>query len=44
MRYCHHGSPLGPLLLAGERDALALIGLPGGKRPLLLLALEAGLA
>ena len=33
MRYIHHDSPLGPLLLAGEGDALALIGLPGGKRP-----------
>lgn len=33
MKYTHHDSPLGPLLLAGEADALALIGLPGGKRP-----------
>jgi len=33
MRYIHHDSPLGPLLLAGEPDALALIGLPGSKRP-----------
>ena len=33
MQYCHHDSPLGPLLLAGRDDALALIGLPGGKRP-----------
>ena len=33
MKYIHHDSPLGPLLLAGEADALALIGLPGGKRP-----------
>ncbi len=33
MKYCHHDSPLGALLLAGETDALALIGLPGGKQP-----------
>lgn len=33
MNYTHHDSPLGPLLLAGDHDALALIGLPGGKRP-----------
>lgn len=33
MHYIHHASPLGPLLLAGQADALALIGLPGGKRP-----------
>jgi len=33
MQYCHHDSPLGPLLLAGDASALALIGLPGGKRP-----------
>jgi methylated-DNA-[protein]-cysteine S-methyltransferase len=32
LRYCHHDSPVGPLLLAGDGTALRLLSFPSGKR------------
>jgi methylated-DNA-[protein]-cysteine S-methyltransferase len=29
--YCYHDSPIGPLLLAGDGEALSLLGFPEGK-------------
>ena len=31
MYYCYHDTPIGELLLAGDQDALALIGFPKGS-------------
>ena len=31
MYYCYHDTPIGGLLLAGDQDALALIGFPKGS-------------
>ncbi|MDJ0940413.1 MAG: methylated-DNA--[protein]-cysteine S-methyltransferase [Woeseiaceae bacterium] len=31
MYYCYHDTPIGELLLAGDEDALALIGFPKGS-------------
>lgn len=32
LRYCHHDSPVGPLLLAGEGSALRLLSFPSGDK------------
>lgn len=31
MKYCYTDSPIGPLLLAGDEDGLAMVGFPTGK-------------
>ena len=31
MKYCYSQTPIGPLLLAGDADGLALVGFPAGK-------------
>ncbi|EAU48072.1 methylated-DNA--[protein]-cysteine S-methyltransferase [Salipiger bermudensis] len=32
LRYCHHDSPVGPLLLAGDGKALRLLSFPSGHK------------
>ena len=32
LRYCHHDSPVGPLLLAGDGTALRLLSFPSGHK------------
>ncbi|MCA0962714.1 methylated-DNA--[protein]-cysteine S-methyltransferase [Salipiger bermudensis] len=32
LRYCHHDSPVGPLLLAGDGTALRLLSFPTGNK------------
>ena len=33
MKYCHTDSPIGPLLIAGDEEALHLIGFPHNRKP-----------